>query len=515
MGRDTEEIVRLGIALDYAAKWNFERTLRDLIQNFYDSIGMYRFAEEFHYDYVQSEKSEYRVTMSAIDHPFNYEWLVYIGGSTKTDDSEEYIGQYGEGFKICMLNLIRFGISDVTMHSQDWEIRPAIYLEKVGNEEVRMLGYSVRKTLDDNVTSLVIDHIPQKYLPYLEEALLHFFYSENPLFGEELVQNKKFAIYRGNGKRIPCHQSIDFSGILYKRYLARGRLPFPLFILSKDRSTHSGHGENRNRKMLDDQDIVADVYKISRQLSPKISLEALIVMKDLWNEMPQAQGRANWYYPICQLVRNISTSEQYTARFIKEYPNLAYIDRKGPDRKKNALITQVTVWARTNNTKRIVNPIFRMLGAQSLMDQFVKEYSVGLRKPAGTEKERAKILYCAYKEVLPQKWTTDSPEILIGTLNQSRQAPAIFAERDYSAKAAKIHRKYRISRLIMTEQDFKSDSFNKTLVFYCETMLHIFGSSKSARLNAILTELGKYFIENASEIAQYRKEWEEAAIVGE
>ncbi len=515
MEKNTEEIVRLGIALDYAARWNFERTLRDLIQNFYDSIGMDRFAEEFHFEYVLTDKDKYRITMSTIGHPFNYEWLVYIGGSTKTEDSGEFIGQYGEGFKICMLNLIRLGMPDVTMHSQDWEIRPATYQERVGCEDVTMLGYSVRKTVDDNMTLLVIDRVPSKYRSYLEEALLHFFYPGNPLFGEMLVQDSRFAIFKGSGVKIPCQQNLDLSGILYKRYLARGRLPFPLFILIIDRSTHSGEGETRNRKMLDDQDIVADIYKISRQLSPEASLEVLRIMNRFWNEMPRKKDRANWYYPICQLVRNISTSEECTGEFIREYPDLAYIDRKGSDRKKNALITRVTVWARKNNKKRIVNPIFRLLGVQSLTDQFVKEYSSGLRAPVGAEKERAKILYNAYKAILPEKWTIDRPEIMIGTLHQSRQDPVIFAERDYSADAAKKHIKYRINSLIMAEQDFETDRFNKTLVFYSETMLHIFGSSKSARLNAILTNLGRFFIENAAAIAKYRKEWEDAAVAGE
>ena len=34
-----EKLIRLGIALDYPVQWKFERVLRDLIQNFYDSIG--------------------------------------------------------------------------------------------------------------------------------------------------------------------------------------------------------------------------------------------------------------------------------------------------------------------------------------------------------------------------------------------------------------------------------------------------------------------------------------------
>ena len=46
-----EKLIRLGIALDYPVKWKFERVLRDLIQNFYDSIGPDRFGEAFHYSY--------------------------------------------------------------------------------------------------------------------------------------------------------------------------------------------------------------------------------------------------------------------------------------------------------------------------------------------------------------------------------------------------------------------------------------------------------------------------------
>lgn len=44
-------LIKLGIAMDYPVEWDFERILRDLIQNFYDSIGYENFAKEFHYSY--------------------------------------------------------------------------------------------------------------------------------------------------------------------------------------------------------------------------------------------------------------------------------------------------------------------------------------------------------------------------------------------------------------------------------------------------------------------------------
>lgn len=39
-------------------------------------------------------------------HSFRYEWLTYVGGSMKTESSKQYIGMYGEGFKMCMLCLL-------------------------------------------------------------------------------------------------------------------------------------------------------------------------------------------------------------------------------------------------------------------------------------------------------------------------------------------------------------------------------------------------------------------------
>ena len=95
-------LIKLGIAMDYPVEWDFERILRDLIQNFYDSIGCENFTKEFHYSYraEYGRKRSYTVKMSTQGHPFSYEWLVYIGGSTKASSVGKYIGKYGEGFKI-------------------------------------------------------------------------------------------------------------------------------------------------------------------------------------------------------------------------------------------------------------------------------------------------------------------------------------------------------------------------------------------------------------------------------
>ena len=41
-----DKLIKLEIAMDYQVNWEFERILRDLIQNFYDSIGFNMFKNE-------------------------------------------------------------------------------------------------------------------------------------------------------------------------------------------------------------------------------------------------------------------------------------------------------------------------------------------------------------------------------------------------------------------------------------------------------------------------------------
>ena len=163
-GREEQaELIKMEIALDYPVQWSFERVLRDLVQNFYDSIGMEKFGEDFQYNYRREPSGTFELTMKTAGRPFNYEWLVYIGGSTKTGGGHRYIGKYGEGFKICVLNLLRMGIDDIVMHSQDWNLRPCIYRKEIDGGMVDMAGYLHSTCPDDNITSLVIRGIPPTY----------------------------------------------------------------------------------------------------------------------------------------------------------------------------------------------------------------------------------------------------------------------------------------------------------------------------------------------------------------
>lgn len=51
------KLIPLHIAMDYPVNWDFERILRDLVQNFYDAIGCERFKEE-RYRKMTEKKNE-------------------------------------------------------------------------------------------------------------------------------------------------------------------------------------------------------------------------------------------------------------------------------------------------------------------------------------------------------------------------------------------------------------------------------------------------------------------------
>lgn len=57
-----------------------------------------------------------------------------------------------------------------------------------------MLGYEYEQTENDGETTLVLQGVPWYVYDELSEALLHFFYKENPLFGEKIGESKEIII---------------------------------------------------------------------------------------------------------------------------------------------------------------------------------------------------------------------------------------------------------------------------------------------------------------------------------
>ena len=443
---DKGELIKLDMAMDYPVNWGFDRIIRDLVQNFYDSIGSDNFAKEFKYSFFQDENKANVLIMETYGHPFSYEWLTYIGGSTKTDHPGDYVGMYGEGFKICALCLVRQNIS-LCMESEGWRIEACEYTERIENSSVPMLGYKLYPREDDGMTRLTLTGIKDSIGEIIETASLNYFYPENPLLGEKIYECNKYAIYHRSKMRIPCTQEYNIPGVLFCNRLARGRLSLKLAIQVNVDMDENDSRARRNWDYFESMiflNIHADIF------DPESSFALLEHMERYWNDCTSVLiDFDTWYYVICQLVRNVASDECFKALFMQRYTNLVYIDRYGSDAKRNRYLTEAYRWAHSNPRYaecRFVNPIFRLLGASSVMDDYEKLNHVEMTDLSGELRDMSNLLFDLFEKIWPYTIYDTRPEVVLSSAEHIDSMQ--YCERDY--RKQKSGRRYRVRMVALS-----------------------------------------------------------------
>ncbi len=538
-----QTLIPLGIAMDYRVHWNVHRIIRDFVQNFYDSVGYEHFADEFQYEWkILKEKSvplpcarkgtSLHIKMQTFGHAFSYEWLSYIGGSTKTGKSG-YAGKYGEGFKIALLCLVKLG-GNAVMSSGNWRLYPCEYMEKIDGRRIRMFGYRMEERKDDGFTTLELYGIPdsEENIRFAEEALLKFYYPENILFGARIESTDSYALYDRSDVPVPCADQETIPGVLYYKYVARGRLPFPAVIhLTEKRHDFES---DRSREIFSEAVIIDAVYQLAIQLSPGASLRLLKQMKALWKETPKFKKENvadlhTWYYVICQLVRNVSSETETAKQFAAEYPpnDYAYIERISIDYGKNRLLHEAKNWFdeknRNGKKRRLVNPIFRLLGVPSVFAEYLEKKETLYRGPCPEEVRYLELLRKCAQALLARYLSADDfPEVLISTAvcNTKEHKKSTYAEYGVSShvetqtekiflkKNKKNHIRYRVSAVVLEADDLSAKAvFQKTLLKYLDACVRSYGTEKSVRSNAVLTDIGAVLYQSRHIVAKYAEQW--------
>lgn len=504
-----DELIKLGIAMDYPVNWDFEMIVRDLVQNFYDAAGREHFYKEVSY-LLKEEEEGLSLCIESEEHDFGYEWLVYIGASTKTGIRNRYVGQYGEGFKFAVLCLVKRYQMEIIMESREWRLVPCIYEEEIGGRMQRMLGYRRTIRRDDGHTRLLLQGIERHFRWVLEEALLHFDYPENPLFGKEICRNDQTAIYERSEMDIPSRDGDrNFKGVLYYNFLARARLPFSMIVCvngGDDYEEWDGR-DSRDRNPFSKETTVRILTKESIHFSPEASFEMLCRMESEWNKLPQElYDFGTWYYLICSLVRNIASDEVQKKRFQNGYRDLVYIERPSPDRSQKKLVSQTQKWWRLNREtrKRQVIPVFRLLGAESLTDWYLEEQNSCFVVPTKTELDRFRLVMEAACACERMELDDGFPELLIDESGKNNYQPELFSKPTYGGRGKP---KYKIEKIVMKHSDFEDGSFKRTYVKAVDLLFHRFGTSRSAAVNAMLTRAGTHIMDNREYLMEVRKKW--------
>lgn len=529
------EMIPLGIAIDYPVQWDIHHIIRDFVQNFYDSIGVENFANEFKYD-IYLNTPDYPcgnktldVKMSTFGHPFSYHWLTCIGGSTKTGKNG-YAGKYGEGFKIAMLCLLKLG-GNAVMASSDWELRPCVYTETVDGHDVLMLGYQMSEHEDDGFTTLELSGIlaSEENIRYVREATAEFIYPQNVLLADKIEEAETYGVYARSDVEVPCHNTLRVPGIFYYKHIARGRLPFPAVIHTTDELEY--FDSDRSRNLLPESSVVDAVYRIATHLASEASFWLLMQMKQQWQDLPTFKDHMQadlktWYYVVCQLVRNISTDPELVKRFAQECPleKYAYLERPGGDKDRNQLINEAKRWFVQVNTgqdrRTLINPIFRLLGVSSVLSEYQERKNTLYRELTAEENIRAELLYaCARITLYPFSDKLSIPKILIYTGEQKRvdqkylqygilpSAEARVSHTFYGNEI-KQHVKYQISEVMLVPGDLSAEAdFKQVLLKYIVACLNAYGTERSGYPNTVLTYVGGYLYKFRSVVKKYEEKW--------
>ncbi|MFI3237445.1 MAG: hypothetical protein R3Y47_05370, partial [Lachnospiraceae bacterium] len=180
---------------------------------------------------------------------FNYEWLLHIGASTKTSNSADNAGYFGEGFKIASLCAIRDFGWDIEMFSGEWKLKVIQLEQAIDGKELFMLAYDVKKKKDKNRSMLVLQGIGKQEFCLFESAIKSFFYPKNTLLGEKIWEGNIGAMYKRSGipyeENLPCTRDYGKKGLVFCGYQLLGTSPFDLVVC-----LHRYKKKDRERKSL-------------------------------------------------------------------------------------------------------------------------------------------------------------------------------------------------------------------------------------------------------------------------
>jgi len=183
-----------------------------------------------------------------------------------------------------------------------------------------------------------------------------------------------------------------------------------------------------------------------------------------------------------------------------------YIERKKSDKRVNKIIDEVKAWYNHNKKGTLVNPIFRLLGAESLMEKYLKESLSSYIKPNEKEKKRICLIMDLIEQITPIKLYDERPEVLIRGIKALNRELLWFSEKIYY-KQKESKRRYKINYVVLEHEDFEDGVFCGTLIKVIETLVYSFGTAKSEITNIVLTEFGATLIENRKTIAEYEEMW--------
>ena len=494
--------------LSYPVRWKKEQVLRDIVQNFYDDVGMSRFGDAFktEYDTVNGV-----VSLTVSSKGFSYEWLLHMGASTKQDQPGTYAGFFGEGFKVAALCALRDFNWKLNMRSRDWALEVITLDTVVDGKELRQLAYRVEEDVrHSDKTVLTLAPFSKKDNDLIKDVVLGFYFQENPLLGKRIFENEYAAIYERSKRRKPAHfpEGLDLKGegIVFIGFQARGSFALPLALCNHRFETHER--ERHDVFFGTVLDMLIDLVDLIDAGTCCYLLEQL---ERYWYDYPDYKwDMDSWYSLVRKLIRKIVYYDSKLAlEFKTKHPDLVVCERPLNQYMRNRK-TQALAWMKRNlPNARLVQDSFTLLGYSTIVDLCEKAGGFNLtRIPAAHESALLGILETAAKEIMPGFFEDYPPCLIIenessvvnGTAKLCKNKDIKYNNRGYRFRYSLTQ--VEIKRILLTK-----GSFSKAFSTYCHELCHCFGGDASETFSRALTDAMAYMVENNKTLQRYNRKW--------
>ena len=500
--------VSLNIVMTYPIHWSTYQVLRDFTQNFYDAVGYDTWRQRFMYAY-----KDQTLTMWVRDVSFNYEWLMHIGASTKTDSPNGYAGFFGEGFKMAALCAFRDLKWSIRMMSEDWCIDVTEMNHLIDETPVKMLAYNISTVKKANETKLILKNVSSFDYDLFLTVLDSFFSPDNPIMGKKIWQGAEGAVFLRSKapipSRLPTTGEFGRKGAVFCRYQMLGTNPFNLVIC-----LHKYTKEDRERKALYTFDVIHVFQSICWYVSPEGAMVMLEEMRRYWNTYPQTRIDINSWSPVIDaLIQKVSTSQNVKDAFVAKYSNLLCLKKLYLIGERNRR-WQAKSWLEQQSRKYIlVKDTFQLLGYPLLEEECERHGGFVVDDDANALQTQCFIvLEEVCTQILPGFFLFDSlpkRKIITNPRAAYRGMAVTYPRKRRMLNTKGLWIRYDIGKIYLKSEIFRPDGYYDGLSTYVHEMCHMFGGDGSASFSLALTMMIEVMMENQKRILSGKSQWDQ------
>jgi len=250
----------------WGAEWDEMETARDFIQNFFDANDA---------DKIKIEIYGKTVKISA-PAEFDYRSLIYLW-SDKGDDPEK-IGQYGEGFKVSVLNAMRNWDCGVEVYVKNHMLEYYFENIDIASKGARAIMCKLYEIEAIHGSRLVVSNCTKRLIEAFEFGLKHFYHEKNPLLGEKLLANdNQITIYKS---------TVEGTGYVFYKKLMRKVIPLPIVIVSNKEISYVEKKikHDRDRKAFGDDVLNLCLKHTFAKLYTRELKPVLLALEKFWPE---------------------------------------------------------------------------------------------------------------------------------------------------------------------------------------------------------------------------------------